>query len=146
MSTLFPDQLEALAKVQQAFDAGFCAVLLVAATGFGKTHCAVEVIRRWNAEGRTVWFLAHLRELLDDTAARLAARQMPSGWIRSRYPGEPAAPCQLVDMTQPEATGSTSPPLQLTRSSSRGGSNDHILSGDSRPASIRSIVSAVVIR
>jgi DNA repair protein RadD len=98
MTTLFPDQLAALAKVERAFGTGFCAVLLVAATGFGKTHCAVEVIRRWNAEGRTVWFLAHLRELLDDTAARLAARQMPFGWIRSGHPAEPAAPCQLVSL------------------------------------------------
>jgi superfamily II DNA or RNA helicase len=98
MSALFPDQLEALAKVDQAFADGFRAPLLVAATGFGKTHCAVEVIRRENERGRTVWFLAHLAELLDDTAARLASRGMPHGWIRSGMRPDLTAPCQLVSL------------------------------------------------
>jgi|688.fasta_scaffold05261_11 DNA repair protein RadD len=96
--TLFPDQLEALAGVDQAFTAGFRSPLLVAATGFGKTHCAAEVIRRENAEGQSVWFLAHMGELLIDTAARLDAAQMPYGRIRSGYRPDPSAPCQLVSL------------------------------------------------
>ena len=79
-------------------------------------------------------------------AVGLTRPPRPSGaQIRVQLP-RTSAITQLVDMMRPAATGSTSPPLQLTRSSSAGGSNDHILSGDSRPASIRSIVSAVVIR
>jgi DNA repair protein RadD len=98
MSTLFPDQLEALARVQQAFAAGFRAPLLVAATGFGKTYCAVEVIRRENAEGQSVWFLAHMGELLDDTARRMSDAGQPFGWIRSGIRPDPAAFCQLVSL------------------------------------------------
>jgi DNA repair protein RadD len=68
---LRPRQVEALQQVHKAFDLGAKAVVLVAPTGMGKTAMAAKLIREYVAEGKRVWFLAHLREILEDTCQRL---------------------------------------------------------------------------
>jgi superfamily II DNA or RNA helicase len=98
MAYLYPDQEAALASVDKAFDEGFQGVLLCAATGFGKTHSAVEYIHRQQTEGLKIWFLAHLAELLDDTSQRLIDRRIDFGWIRSNYQPNYKALCQLVSL------------------------------------------------
>lgn len=95
---LYPDQIQALAKIEQAFASGSHGILLVAATGFGKTHSAVEFIDRKVAAGESVWFVAHLSELLDDTARRLDARHITYGWIRSGHDENLSALVQLVSI------------------------------------------------
>jgi superfamily II DNA or RNA helicase len=57
--------------------------VLVAPTGAGKTFTAIEIVRLTIARGRSVWFLAHLREILDDTSARLTAAGIDHGSIRA---------------------------------------------------------------
>lgn len=97
--TLHPDQEEALAKVDAAYAEGAHGPLLCAATGFGKTHCAVKLINRWHRRnGQKTWFLAHLKELLDDTENRLISNDIPYGWIRSGKPVDKSAFCQLVSL------------------------------------------------
>lgn len=54
---------------------------MVAPTGFGKTHTAAAIIQSALDRGRTVWFLAHLREILEDTAKRLKSVDIPFGEI-----------------------------------------------------------------
>lgn len=98
MNALRPDQEDALARVEAAFADGARGPLLAGATGFGKTHTSAELIDRRRHAGQTTWFLAHLGELLDDTAARLQHRGVPFGWIRSGYASDWAAPCQLVSL------------------------------------------------
>ncbi|MEB3362309.1 MAG: DEAD/DEAH box helicase family protein, partial [Synechococcaceae cyanobacterium] len=93
--TLRPRQAQALADLQQAYASGARAPILVAPTGFGKTATAAEIVRRSVAKGKRVWFLAHLREILDDTAARLAAAGIPHGQIRA---GRSADYSQLVQV------------------------------------------------
>jgi superfamily II DNA or RNA helicase len=98
VSPLFSDQEEALQRVFGAFDAGFRAPVLVASTGWGKTHACCELIRRWVERGYRVWFLAHLEELLEDTSRRMDERQMPHSWIWGRKGHEPSCPIQLVSL------------------------------------------------
>jgi superfamily II DNA or RNA helicase len=81
--TLRPRQSQAVAALRQAYGSGHRAPILVAPTGFGKTATATEIVRLTIARGRSVWFLAHLREILDDTAARLTAAGISHGSIRA---------------------------------------------------------------
>ena len=81
--TLRPRQLQAVADLRNAYAFGYRAPILVAPTGFGKTATATEIVRLTIARGRSVWFLAHLREILDDTAARLTAAGISHGSIRA---------------------------------------------------------------
>ena len=92
---LRPRQHQALADLRQAYASGSRAPILVAATGFGKTATATEIVRQAVAKGRSVWFLAHLREILDDTSARLTAGGISHGSIRA---GRSADYSQMVQV------------------------------------------------
>jgi DNA repair protein RadD len=80
---LRPRQQKALTDLRQAYASGARAPILVAPTGFGKTATAAEVVRMTVARGKKVWFLAHLKEILDDTSARLRSAGIPHGHIRA---------------------------------------------------------------
>jgi superfamily II DNA or RNA helicase len=69
---------------------------LVAPTGFGKTATAAEIVRQAVAKGRRVWFLAHLKEILDDTSARLTAAGISHGQIRAGRSADYTAAVQVV--------------------------------------------------
>ena len=71
---------------------------MVAATGFGKTTVAAEIIRSAIEKGGTVWFLAHLREILEDTARRLDNAGIPHGFIMAGMPQNPFKPVQVVSV------------------------------------------------
>ena len=78
---LRPRQQQAIEDIRAAYRSGRKAPILCAATGFGKTHTSAQIIRSALDRGRTVWFLAHLREILDDTAKRLESVEIPFGEI-----------------------------------------------------------------
>ena len=78
---LRPRQHKAIEDIRAAYRSGRKAPILCAATGFGKTHTSAEIIRSALERGRTVWFLAHLKEILDDTAKRLRLAEIPFGEI-----------------------------------------------------------------
>lgn len=65
-------------------------------TGGGKTHTAAEIIRSAIDKGRTVWFLAHLREILFATSAKLTTAGIDHGYIMAGMPERPDAPVQIV--------------------------------------------------
>ena len=94
--TLRPRQTQAVADLRQAYASGHRAPILVAATGFGKTHVATEIVRLCIERGRSVWFLAHLREILDDTSARLTAGGIRHGHIRAGRSADYGHMVQLV--------------------------------------------------
>lgn len=82
MSNLLrPRQVSAIDNVSLAYKHGFKSPVLVAPTGFGKTHTSAEIIRRALAKGKRIWFLAHLREILQATSAKLNAEGIHHGWI-----------------------------------------------------------------
>jgi superfamily II DNA or RNA helicase len=93
--TLRARQQQALTDLRLSYASGARAPVLVAPTGFGKTAVSVEIIRSALSKGRRVWFLAHLREILDDTAQRLEQAGIPFGHIRANH--RPVdAPVQVV--------------------------------------------------
>jgi superfamily II DNA or RNA helicase len=94
--TLRPRQIQAIADVRAAFASGYRAPVLVAPTGAGKTFTAIEIVRLTIARGRSVWFLAHLREILDDTSARLTAAGIDHGSIRAGHRSDYSQPVQVV--------------------------------------------------
>jgi superfamily II DNA or RNA helicase len=81
--TLRPRQTQAVADLRDAYGSGARAPILVAPTGFGKTATATEIVRLTISRGRSVWFLAHLKEILDDTAERLHVAGISHGSIRA---------------------------------------------------------------
>ena len=83
MIKLRPRQQKAVDDLREAYAFGARAPVLVAPTGFGKTATATEIVRLTIARGRSVWFLAHLREILDDTTERLLAAGISHGSIRA---------------------------------------------------------------
>lgn len=68
---LRPYQHDALACIAAAVRAGVRAVLLVLATGSGKTVIAAELIRREVLAGGSALFLAPRRELIEQTSRKL---------------------------------------------------------------------------
>lgn len=95
---LRPRQIKAIDDVRAAYRAGYRAPLLCAATGFGKTHTAAEIIKSAVDRGNDVWFLAHLREILDDTARRLEQAGIEHGFIMAGMPRNPFKPVQVVSV------------------------------------------------
>ncbi len=93
--TLRPRQDQAVADLRAAYRSGYRAPILVAPTGFGKTATATTIIRRSVERNRRVWFLAHLKEILEDTEKRLLEAEMPFGNIRA---GRSADYSQLVQI------------------------------------------------
>lgn len=79
--SLRPRQQKALDDIRAAYRQGRNSPILCAATGFGKTHTSAEIIRSALEKGRTIWFLAHLKEILEDTANRLRSAGIPFGEI-----------------------------------------------------------------
>jgi len=81
VSNLRPRQVKAIQDITDAYLQGYNSPVLVAPTGMGKTHTAAVIIRRSIAKGKTVWFLAHLKQILKDTSERLSVEGIPHGWI-----------------------------------------------------------------
>ena len=96
--SLRPRQQKALEDVRAAYRSGRRSPILCAATGFGKTHTSAEIIRSALERGRTVWFLAHLREILQDTANRLRSVGIPFGEIAAGKPREYHRRVQIVSV------------------------------------------------
>lgn len=94
--TLRPRQVKAVEDIAAAYQAGYCAPTLVAPTGAGKTATATHIIRRALAKGKRVWFVAHLREILQSTSSRLTAEGIPHGWIAAGVVGDRRLPVQCV--------------------------------------------------
>lgn len=93
-----PRQHQALADLRQAYGVGRRAPILVAPTGFGKTAIAGEIVRQAVAKQRRVWFVAHLKEILDDTSHRLTAAGISYGQIRAGRSEMPGKPVQIVSV------------------------------------------------
>lgn len=98
MSGLRPRQIQAIADVTNAYRTGHKAPIMVAPTGFGKTHTSAEIIRRAIAKGRRVWFLAHLKEILDATAGKLRDEKIQHGFIMAGRLSDRRQQVQIVSV------------------------------------------------
>lgn len=95
---LRPHQQKAIADVRAAYASGRRAPILCAPTGAGKTFTAAEIICSAVAKGNRVWFLAHLREILEDTSSRLKRADIAHGFIMSGKPRNLYEQVQVVSV------------------------------------------------
>src|SRR6516165_3493385 len=72
-------QCEAIDQIECEIACGVRRVLYVAPTGSGKTVVAAEITRRAASRCQRVLFLAHRREIIDQTSRKLAANGIPLG-------------------------------------------------------------------
>ena len=98
MITLHPFQQDAVAEIERHIAEGRRRALLVAPTGSGKTVIASELIRRWIVQYRGVLFLAHRREIIDQTSAKLTANGVRHGIIMSQVSPRPMEAVQVASI------------------------------------------------
>jgi DNA repair protein RadD len=91
-------QQDAVAEIERHIAEGRRRSLLVAPTGSGKTVIASELIRRWVAQYRRVLFLAHRREIVDQTGAKLTANGVRHGIIMAGISPRPMEPVQVASI------------------------------------------------
>lgn len=97
--TLRPYQQEALDALRAHMLEGRQRLLLVAATGAGKTTIAAAMIGSAVARGRKVLFLAHRKELIDQCSARLDGEGIDHGVIMAGHPRAlPWLPVQVASV------------------------------------------------
>jgi DNA repair protein RadD len=72
-------QCEAVDQIECEIARGVRTVLYVAPTGSGKTVVAAEIARRAADRRQRVLFLAHRREIIDQTSRKLTANGIPLG-------------------------------------------------------------------
>lgn len=98
MMSLRPYQVDAVRKVRAAYAAGCKRVLLVLATGAGKTVVASEIIRLARLNETSVTFLAHRVELIEQTLGKLREVGIEPGVIKAGYAPTPLAPVQVASI------------------------------------------------
>lgn len=98
MLTLHQFQQEAVAEIERHIAGGERKILLVAPTGSGKTVIASELIRRWVAQYRHVLFLAHRREIIEQTGTKLTANGVRHGIIMAGTDPRPMEPTQVASI------------------------------------------------
>lgn len=91
-----PRQEKAIKDLRAAYRRGFKAPVMIAPTGFGKSATAICMIQNALDKGRRVWFIAHLKEILNDTSNRLRDAGIPHGWIAAGRDGNRSLPVQVA--------------------------------------------------
>jgi DNA repair protein RadD len=83
---LRPYQAEVIARVEAEIAAGQRRILLVAPTGSGKTVIAAAIIASAAEAGRRILVIAHRREIVTQTHAKLYATGVDAGIIQAGFP------------------------------------------------------------
>lgn len=96
MITPRPRQAQAIEDLRKAYRFGYKAPILIAPTGFGKSATAICMIQSAIGKGNRVWFIAHLKEILNDTSSRLTDAGIKHGWIASGRDGNRSLPVQVA--------------------------------------------------
>ena len=68
---LYPYQVDMVNRIEKAFES-FRSVMVQMPTGTGKTHVIAAIARKFVSEGKTVWMVAHRRELVTQIQNTLA--------------------------------------------------------------------------
>jgi DNA repair protein RadD len=110
---LRPYQVETVGRVEAEFVAGHRRVLLVAATGAGKTVMAVEIVCNATNRGKRVLFLAHRRELIAQASRKLYEFGIDHGIIQAGYPTRPDATVQVASVSTLYARAVRSSALEM---------------------------------
>lgn len=95
---LRPRQAKAIDDLRAAYKSGKRAPILVAPTGFGKSATAITMIQTSVQKGLRVWFMAHLKEILNDTTIRLTAAGVKHGYIWAGHLADRRQQVQVVSV------------------------------------------------
>lgn len=95
---LRPRQAKAIDDLRAAYKSGRRAPILVAPTGFGKSATAITMIQTSVQKGLRVWFMAHLKEILNDTTIRLTAAGVKHGYIWAGHLADRRQQVQVVSV------------------------------------------------
>jgi superfamily II DNA or RNA helicase len=96
--SLYPFQHDAVEEIERHIAGGRRKLILVAPTGSGKTVVASELIRYYVANHRTVLFLAHRREIIQQTSAKLTANGVRHGIIMAGVDPRPMEAVQVASI------------------------------------------------
>jgi DNA repair protein RadD len=93
-------QRTAVEQIEGELVAGTVKVLLVAPTGAGKTEIASDLIKRGVAKHKRILFLAHRREIIQQTSRKLHRNGVSHGIIMAGADGglRPQAPVQVASI------------------------------------------------
>jgi DNA repair protein RadD len=136
MITLRPYQIDAVDRIEQALGE-HGKVLLVAPTGAGKTEVASAVIKHWVERYKAVLFLAHRREIILQTSAKLTANDVRHGIIMAGVEPRPMESVQVASIDTLHVRGVRSnamslPPADLLvfdeAHRARGRTREHLIS------------------
>ncbi|MEE8262776.1 MAG: DEAD/DEAH box helicase [Gammaproteobacteria bacterium] len=100
--TLRPYQVGAVEDLRSLARQSHKRIILQAGTGSGKTIIACEIIKSAIAKSKSVLFLAHRRELIDQCGAKLSMYGVPHGIImagRRRDPGQQVQVASIQTLT-----------------------------------------------
>jgi superfamily II DNA or RNA helicase len=111
--TLHPFQQNAVAELERHIAEGRHKLLLIAPTGSGKTVIASELIRRWVAQYRRVLFLAHRREIIMQTSAKLVANGVRHGIVMANVDPRLMEPVQVASIDTLHVRGVRSDAMDL---------------------------------
>lgn len=98
MIKLRPYQSDVFAKCERVIAAGQRRPLVVAPTGSGKTVLATAIIQDAIKKGRRVLVLAHTREIIKQTSAKLFAHGINHGIIQAGFMTRPEEPVQVASI------------------------------------------------
>jgi len=95
---LRPYQLDVIAECHRVIAAGHKRPLIVAPTAAGKTVIAAAIIQDALAKQMSVLVLAHTREIIKQTAAKLFAHNIEHGIIQAGFMTRPDEPVQIASI------------------------------------------------
>jgi DNA repair protein RadD len=98
MTELRPYQVEIIDKVRVAIAGGHRRVLMVLPTGGGKMVLSAAIIGSAVGKGKRALFLAHRRELIQQSSQKLYAVGVDHGIIQAGFPIRPDAPVQVASV------------------------------------------------
>jgi DNA repair protein RadD len=93
-----PYQAKAIADFEEAVTAGIRRILLVAPTGSGKTVIFSEIIKRHVEQHQAALVIAHRREIIQQTSAKLYANGVTHGVIQAGFDPRPMARVQVASI------------------------------------------------
>lgn len=109
---LRPYQTELVGRLRRAIASGHKRILMQAATGAGKTIISSSMIQSAVGKGKTVLFVAHRKEIINQTSVKLDAIGVDHGVIMAEHPRyKPRLPVQVASIQT--LSRRTMPPADL---------------------------------